>query len=42
MSVLTLATALTALALATMCAALVCGAAHLTRTTPTREKEPQS
>lgn len=42
MSVLPLVTALTCVALAALCAALVCGAAHLARTTPTREKEPQS
>lgn len=38
---LTLATALTCLALAVLASALFCGAAHLTRTTPTRKKEPQ-
>lgn len=39
MIVLPLLTALAALVLAAVCTALVCGALHLTLTTPTPEKE---
>lgn len=38
---LPLLTALAALGLAAVCAALVCGALHLALTVPTRDKEPQ-
>lgn len=39
---LSVATALTALALAVLCTALIWGAAHLACTTPTHQKEHQS